>query len=108
MPMRVTSRKGHYLCCIMNSLMTDQRRHILYLCSNVKLKFPRHSSITALARCSPPAPPASVPRVGWRQGSGVRRNVHVTILKLGDIWENDRSVLLPGRRMGPPDGLGST
>ena len=106
MPMRVTSRKGHYLCCIMNSLMTDQRRHILYLCSNVKLKFPHQSHDWPAAPTL--HPPASVPRVGWRQGSGVRRNVHVTILKLGDIWENDRSVLLPGIRMGPPDGLGSS
>ena len=99
MPMRVTYRKGHYLCCIMNSLMTDQRRHILYLSSNVKLKFPHQSK--HCPSC------LSAPVLGCRQGSGVRRNVHVTVLKLGDIWENDRSVLLPGIRMGPPDGLGS-
>ena len=65
-----------------------------YLVSRIRIS----SSIKALPQCLV---------LGCRQGSGVRRNVHVTVLKLGDIWENDRSVLLPGIRMGPPDGLGS-
>lgn len=82
-----------------NEQFNDGSKEAYLVCSNVKLKFPHQSK--HCPSC------LSAPVLGCRQGSGVRRNVHVTVLKLGDIWENDRSVLLPGIRMGPPDGLGS-